>query len=136
MTNFALPLSLGEETGISTTRTISYVPCVRVVALAYNDTVKTISIPAKTVITRQSWVTTSAFAGGDSVSAMSVNLLNGTALMNTLSPSINTRTVIGSQVSAAVYDVSGTIVVSLSAPSTTVFTGGGGRAMIEYITVD
>jgi hypothetical protein len=65
---------------------------------------------------------------------MSIKFSNGTNLMADITASANTRYHESTFVSAAVLDVATTVDATLSALSTTVFTGGGGRAYIEYIT--
>lgn len=131
-TNWTGPLTFGEYDGATDTR--AYVPGRRVVRLSQAAPSATIPIPAKTVVTKTGFVPTSAFTGTDPVSAMNITFANGTLVHNVVTASAATKYHESTTVSAAVYDTAGTMTVTLSALSTTVFTGGGGRAYVEYIT--
>jgi hypothetical protein len=135
-TNFTGPISFGEDTGSPTTDTRGWVSGRRVVLLSQAASLKTIAIPAGTVVTKCGFVPTSAFTGTDPVSAMNITFRNGTIVLGVIPASADTRYHETTIVSGAVFDASANLTVSLSAQSTTVFTGGGGRAFIEYITVE
>lgn len=133
-TNFTGPVSFGEQTGIPTTDTRGYMPGRKVVRLSQASPSATLAIPPKSVVTKTAFVPTSAFTGDDPVSAMVITFANGTQVHNVVTASAATKYHESTTVSAAVYDTGGTMTVTLSALSTTVFTGGGGRAFVEYIT--
>lgn len=135
-TNFAGPVSFGEQTGRDSTDTRAWMPGRRVVLLSQASPSGSITIPAKSVVTKTAFVPTSAFTGTDPVSAMAVTFANGTLVHNVVNVSAETKYHESTTVSAALYDTGGTLTVTLSAISTTVFTGGGGRAYVEYITVE
>lgn len=131
-TNFTNPITQGYSDGATDTR--AYVPSRRVVRLSQSSPSATIPIPAKSVLTKTGFVPTSAFTGTDPVSAMNVTFANGTQVHNIVTASAATKYHESTTVSAAVYDTAGTLTITLSALSTTVFTGGGGRAFVEYLT--
>lgn len=135
-TNFTGPLSFGEQTGIPTTDTRGWVPGRQVKNLSQASPSVTFQIPPKSVVTKNAFVPTSAFMGTDPVSAMNVTFANGTIVHSIVPVSAATRYAESTVVSGAVYDDGGTLTATLSAQSTTVFTGGGGRAYVEYITVE
>ena len=131
-TNFTGPLTFGEYDGATDTR--AYVPGRRVGRLSQASPSTTVPIPARSVVTKTAFVPTSAFTGTDPVSAMNVTFANGTLVHNIITASAATKYHESTTVSAAVYDTAGTLTVTLSALSTTVFTGGGGRFFSEYVT--
>lgn len=134
-TNFSGPLTIGENTGNATTRTLSYVPCRRVIPVSQSSPSATVALPP-CVLTKTAFVPTSAFTGTDPVSAMVVTFAQGTIVHNQITASANTRYHESTFVSGAVYDASANLTVTLSALSTTTFTGGGGRAYIEYLVTE
>jgi hypothetical protein len=129
-TNYTGPVSFGENGGASSLDTRAYMPGRRVVSLSQASPSASIPIPAKSVVTKTGAVPTSAFTGTDPVSAMNVSFSNGTNLMAVVAVSAVGRYAESTLVSGAVFDSAGTIVVTLSAQSTTVFTGGGSRAFV------
>jgi hypothetical protein len=135
-TNHTGPLSFGENTGRPTTDTLAWVPGRRQVNLSQGTPSATLTIPAKSTVTKLAFVPTSAFTGTDPVSAMNITFANGTLVHGIVTASAATRYHESTFVSAADYDAGGTMTITLSALSTTVFTGGGGRAFVEYITVE
>jgi hypothetical protein len=135
-TNFTGPVSFGENPGTANGDLRGYMPGRQVKNLSQASPSVTFAIPAKSVITKTAFVPTSAFTGTDPVSAMNVTFANGTLVHNIVTASAATKYHESTTVSAALYDDGGTLTVTLSALSTTVFTGGGGRAFIEYITVE
>lgn len=136
-TNFSGPITTGEETGNPNTSTINYVPAYRIITLDSTNHTKTIPIPPNSIVTNLAFVVTSAFAGGDAVTAMNVSFTNGASLaMSNFSVSAVSRFSESGAVSAAIYDASGNMTIALSAIGTTVFTGGGGRAMVEFISTE
>lgn len=131
-TNFTGPVTFGDYDGATDTR--AYLPGRRVVRLSQAAPSATVPIPARSVVTKTGFVPTSAFTGTDPVSAMNITFANGTQVHNVVTASAATKYHESTTVSAAVYDTAGTMTITLSALSTTVFTGGGGRAYVEYIT--
>lgn len=131
-TNFTGPVTFGDCNGATDTR--AYMPGRRVVRLSQASPSATVPIPARSVVTKTGFVPTSAFTGTDPVSAMNITFANGTQVHNVVTASAATKYHESTTVSAAVYDTAGTMTITLSALSTTVFTGGGGRAYVEYIT--
>lgn len=131
-TNYTNPVTFGSYDGATDTR--AYMPGRRVVRLSQASPSATIPIPERSVVTKLSFVPTSAFTGTDPVSAMNITFANGTQVLGVVTASAATKYHESTAVSAAVFDTAGTITVTLSALSTTVFTGGGGRAYVEYTT--
>ncbi len=135
-TNFAGPVSFGEKTGNDTTDTRAFLPGRRQILLSQATPSASITIPPLSTIIKLGFVPTSAFTGTDPVSAMNVTFANGSLVHGIVTASAATRYHESTFVSAAeAYDAGGTMTITLSALSTTVFTGGGGRAFVEYITV-
>lgn len=130
--NFTNPITQGSYDGATDTR--AYVPSRRVGRLSQTAPTATVSIPEKSVVTKTGFVPTSAFTGTDPVSAMNITFRNGTLTHNVITASAATKYHESTTVSAAIYDTSATMTITLSALSTTVFTGGGGRFFVEYIT--
>lgn len=135
-TNFTGPLSFGEKTGLATTDTRGWIPGRKILLLDVTIPSASVTIPANSVLTKTSFVPTSAFAGTDPVSAMNVTFANGSIVHNIITASAATKYHESTTVSGAIYDTGGTLTVTLSALSTTTFTGGGGRAFVEYLTID
>lgn len=96
-----------------------------------------IEIPAESTITRLGAVITSALTGSD-VSAAKIQFGDGTDVdqHGVVPVSAATRYNSIANVSSATFDTAGRIVVSMSAENTSVMTGGGGRAFVEYVTHD
>lgn len=135
-TNFTGPVSFGELLDATGADSRAFVPGRRVINLSQASPSGTVRIPPKSVLTKTGFVPTSAFTGTDPVSAMNITFANGTLVHNIVTASAATKYHESTTVSAAVYDDGGTLTVTLSALSTTVFTGGGGRAFVEYITTE
>ena len=135
-TNFTGPVSFGENTGLPTTDTRGWVPGRKVLLLSQATPSGSMTIPPKAVVTKTGFVPTSAFQGTDPVSAMNVTFANGSLVHNVITASAATKYHESTTVSAAIYDDGGVLTVTLSALSTTVFTGGGGRAFVEYIVTE
>ncbi len=133
-THITGPLIIGSNDGVPGLDTRAYVPCRRVLQLDQTIPSASVLIPARSVVTKTGFVPTSAFTGTDPVSAMNITFANGSLVHNIITASANTKYHESTTVSAAIYDTAATCTVTLSALSTTVFTGGGGRAYIEYIT--
>lgn len=133
-TNFEGPLSIGSKTGAPTTDTTSFVPAVKQAIVSQGDPEVDVTVPSGTV-RKLGFVPTSAFTGGDSVTAMNVTFSNGTVVLGVLQVSAATRYVETTTVSGAVLDSDTSITVAISAAATTTFTGGGGRALIEVVKV-
>lgn len=134
-TNFNGPITIGEKTGNVTTQTYAYVPASMIIEMGVGNSTVTVPMPPDSILTGLAFVHTSAFTGTDAVSAMNVTFTTGTVQMAQFSVSAGTVTKYSrsTNVSGAVFDTSGNVTIAISAVSTTVFTGGGGRAMIEYI---
>lgn len=96
-----------------------------------------IEIPAESTVTRLGAVVTSALTGSD-VSAAKIQFGDGTDIdqHGVVPVSAATRYNSIANVSSATFDTPGRIVVSMSAENTSVMTGGGGRAFVEYVTND
>jgi hypothetical protein len=135
-TNFTGPVSFGENSGTANGDLRGFVPGRKVALLSQSSPSASVPIPPRSVVTKTGFVPTSAFTGTDPVSAMNVTFANGTLVHNIVTASAATKYHESTTVSAALYDDGGTMTITLSALSTTVFTGGGGRAFIEYITVE
>lgn len=135
-TNFTGPITFGEVTGVATTDTRGYVPGIKIIQLSQGSPRANVTLPANTVVTKLGFVPTSAFTGDDPVSAMTITFAYGTNVLGIVTASAATRYHQQAVVSGAVLDASTVVSAALSALSTTVFTGGGGRAFIEYITRD
>lgn len=135
-TNWEGPLSFGKVLDENSKDTRGFVPGRQVKTLSQAAPSTTFTIPPKSVVTKNAFVPTSAFTGTDPVSAMNVTFANGTVVHSIVPVSAATRYAESTFVSGALYDTGGTLTVTLSAQSTTVFTGGGGRAYVEYITVE
>lgn len=133
-THFDGPLIIGSNPGAPGLDTRSYIPCRRVMTLDQTAPSASILIPARSVITKTGFVPTSAFTGTDPVSAMNITFANGSLVHNIITASAATKYHESTTVSAAIYDTASTCTATLSALSTTTFTGGGGRAYVEYIT--
>lgn len=135
-TNFSGPITIGDRTGVPATDTRGYVSGRRIALLSQASPSVTIPIPAKSVVSKCAFVPTSAFTGTDPVSAMNITFAAGSVVLAIVPASANTTYHETTRVSGAVFDASANITITLSAQSTTVFTGGGGRAYVEYITVE
>ena len=135
-TNFTGPITHGEVTGNPETDTRGYVPGIKIIQLSQGSPRGNVTLPAKTVVTKLGFVPTSAFTGDDPVSAMTITFAAGTVTLGIVTASAATKYHQMAVVSGAVLDASTVVSAALSALSTTVFTGGGGRAFIEYITRD
>lgn len=133
-THFDGPIILGSNQGVPGLDTRAYVPGRRVLLLDQTIPSASILIPARSVITKTAFVPTSAFTGTDPVSAMNITFANGSLVHNVVTASAATKYHESTTVSAAIYDTAATLTVTLSALSTTVFTAGGGRAYVEYLT--
>lgn len=136
-TNWEGPLSIGNETGVAATDTRGFVKAAKVVSVGAGDGRKIVTLPTNSVVTGLGFIPTSAFTGGDSVTALTVSFGNSADANQlgvvTVSAATRYTEVLGGFVSAANFDSGGTIVVVISAVSTTTFTGGGGRAFIEFV---
>ena len=135
-TNYSGPITFGEVTGIAATDTRGYVPGIKIIQLSQAAPRANITLPANTVVTKLGFVPTSAFTGDDPVSAMTITFATGTIVLGIVTASAATRYHQQAVVSGAIFDTAAVVSAALSALSTTVFTGGGGRAFIEYITRD
>lgn len=142
-TTFRGPVKIGDApVGNPQLETVGYVRLSKVVPLT-SGTRTIISFPANTLITACKAVVTSAFSGVDTAaSAMNVNF--GTSADPTGYGVINVSgngTGAGAMgslavVSGAILDAGGTMILTLSAASTTTFTAGGVRALVDYIVTE
>src|SRR3990167_10490414 len=139
-TNFTGPITTGSQTGVPTTDTRGYVSVIKAVSLSQAAPRQIITIPGGTTLTMLEAIQTSAFTGDDPVSAMSVNF--GTSADATkfgaiqVSALVQIRQVVNVSAPTDFDTASGTIVLTLSAVSTTIFTGGGVRAFVHFLTVE
>lgn len=142
MTTFQTPIKgigFQGDTGNTQTETSGYIACFKQVVLSQAAPRAIVTIPKNSTLLKLSAVQSSAFTGTDPVSAMNVNFGNsadatryGTVVVSAL---VQLRE--SSLVSAATdFDADATIVVTLSALSTTTFTAGGVRAFIHYLTTE
>jgi hypothetical protein len=141
MTTFQTPLkTVGADgiTGNSQTETTGYVHASKVVSLGGGAAAPRaiVTLPPFSTLTGLRAVPTSAFASD--VSAVNVNWGNSAQATRY---GIIAVSALGALRSAAVsgavdFDAGGTIVITASAVSTSVFTAGGVRAFIEYITTE
>jgi hypothetical protein len=140
MTTFQSPLKTigaGGDTGNSQTETSGFVHSVKQVSLtgAAVSPRAIITIPPFSTLTGLSAIATSAFAAD--VSAVNINW--GTSAQPARYGVISVSAlgaIRAAGVSAATdFDAGGTIVITGSAVSTAVFTTGGARVFVEYLTV-
>ena len=130
---FLGPMMIGiADRAVAATNTAGYVPAVRVGTLSQAAPSLTLRVPP-CVVTKLGFVPTSAFTGDDPVSAMVVTFADGTKVLGIVTASAASRYHQNTVVSAAVFDVTADLTITLSALSTTVFTGGGGRAFVEIL---
>ncbi len=130
---FEGPLLLGiADRAVAATNTAGYIPAVRIGTVSQAAPSLTMRIPP-CVVTKLGFVPTSAFTGTDPVSAMNVTFSNGSIVLGIVTASAATKYHQMAVVSGAVFDVTADLTVTLSALSTTVFTGGGGRCFVEFI---
>jgi len=127
------PIQIGiADRADITTNTAGYVPAIRIGTVNFTSPSLAVRIPP-CVITKLGFVPTSAFTGTDPVSAMNITFSNGDITLGVVTASAATRYHQQAVVSGAVIDVTANLTITLSALSTTVFTGGGGRAFVEFI---
>jgi len=140
MTTFQTPLKTqgaSGDTGNSQTETSAFVRGTKVLSLGSSNSRQIVTLPPFSTLTSLGACVTSAGAPADPVSAFSVSFGNSgqaarygviavSALGQLRSPTVSASTD---------FDAGSTIVVTLSAVSTTTFTAGGVRAFIEYVTV-
>lgn len=141
MTTFQAPLkTVGPDgiTGNPQTETTAYITVCDVMSLggAAVSPRAIMTIPPNSTLMRLGAMATSAFAAD--VSAVNVNWGNSAQPARYGVISVSALGAFrASLVSAGTdFDAGGTIVVTGSAVSTAVFTTGGFRAFIEYVTVD
>jgi len=141
MTTFQTPLKTqgaGGDTGNSQTETSGFVDAHKTVSLgATGGAVKRaiVTLPPFSTLRGLTAIPTSAFAAD--VSAVNVNWGNSADATHY---GVIAVSAVGALRSAAVsagteFDAGGTIVITVSAVSTTTFTAGGVRAFITYTTV-
>lgn len=94
-------------------------------------------IPPESTLTKLGAIITSALTGSD-VSAAKIQFGDGTDVdqHGVVPVSAATRYNSTGNISAAQFDSGGLVVISMSAENTSVVTGGGGRAFVEYVTHD
>lgn len=141
MTTFNVPLKTqgtGGNTGNSQTETSGFVSARKVVSLgATGGNVRRaiITLPPFSSLLTAGGFSTSAFAAD--VSAAFINFGNsadathyGVIAVSAVGQLRNATVSAGGE-----FDSGGTIVVTVSAVSTTTFTAGGVRAFVEYLTI-
>lgn len=140
MTHFTAPLIViapGDPTGNAQTNGAGYVLATKIRSMGSGTTSRmVVTIPPYSTLKQLSAVPTSAFASD--VSAVNVSFGNSADATHygviAVSAVGNLRL---APVSAATeFDAGGTIVITVSAVSTTTFTTGGVRAFISFVTVD
>lgn len=139
MTKFTTPLKTvgpGGDTGNSQTQTIGYVNSTKVLSLGVLNKRQIITLPPFSSPVSLYAFPTSAFEAD--VSAMLVNFGNSADATHYGVIAVSALGQLrAAPVSAAgEFDAGGTIVVTVSAVSTTTFTQGGVRAFVEYTTVE
>lgn len=146
MTTFQTPLKTAGaqgDTGNSQTESSGYVKTTKVLSLGSGNSRQIVSIPEKSTLVGLGAIPTSAFDAD--VSAAVVNFGNSAQATRYGAIAVSA---VGAYRAAAVsagtdFDTYGavaanpfnSIVVTVSAVSTTTFTNGGVRAFIEYVTV-
>ncbi len=143
MTGFTAPLKIlgpGDPTGNPQTNASGFVPAYKQVSLGggLGETRKIVTIPPQSTLVGLSFTLTSAFAGDTAATAMAVQFgtsadPTGIGVFNVSGGAPNRWAFPTS--GAAAFDTGGTIVLNLSALSTTTYTGGG-RLFVEYVTVE
>lgn len=146
MTTFQVPLrtvGVGGLTGNSQTDTSGYVHASKVVSIGATGTLGTraiVTLPSFSTLTGLRAIPTSAFAAD--VSAVTVNWGNsadathyGAIAVSALGALRSAAVSAGTEFDNAGASPFNTIVITVSAVSTTTFTAGGVRAFVEYITV-
>lgn len=143
MTTFQTPLKTqgaGGDTGNSQTETSGFVHSSKVISLGATGTAikrAVVSIPPFSTLTGLRAIPTSAFVVNSDVSALNVSWGNSADATHY---GIIAVSALGALRTASVsagteFDNGGTVVVVVSAVSTTTFNVGGVRAFIEYVTV-
>lgn len=140
MTTFTTPLKsqgTAGDTGNSQTETSGYVNANKTLSLGVSNTRQIVSIPPFSTLIALRACVTSAGAPVDPVSAFNVSFGNSGQAGRYGVVGVSAVGRIGSAIVSAStdFDAGGTIVVVVSAVSTTTFTAGGVRAFIEYATV-
>lgn len=144
MTGFTAPLKVlgpGDPTGNPQTEASGFVLATKQVAVggALGQTRKIVTIPPQSTLLGLGFTLTSAFGGVDTAaSAMVVSFGTsadpaGIGVFN-VSAGVANRWAFPTS-GAASFDTGGTVVLNLSALSTTTYTGGG-RMFVEYVTVE
>lgn len=141
MTTFQTPLKTqgaGGDTGNSQTETSGFIAARKVVSLgATGGNVRRVivTLPPFSTITGLEAVTTSAYAAdvsaalvnwGNSADATHYGVIAVSALGQVRSATVS---------AATEFDAGGTVIITVSAVTTTTFTVGGVRAFINYTTV-
>lgn len=143
MTGFTAPLKVlgpGDPTGNPQTNASGFVLATKQASLggALGETRKIVTIPPQSTLLGLGFTLTSAFAAETAASAMVVQF--GTSADPTGIGGFNVSAGAANRWAfptsgAASFDSGGTIVLNLSALSTTTHTGGG-RLFVEYVTVE
>lgn len=143
MTNWTNSLTVGENTGNSQTDTRGYVKLIKQVSVGGGSGAAgvlraIVTLPPKTTILALGAVNTSAPAGVADVTALKYSFGTSGDVdqlgLIVCSAASNLRYIVPVSGSTD-FDDGGTVIISVSAENTSVFTGGGGRAFIEYLTV-
>lgn len=141
MTTFQTPIKgrgASGDTGLPQTDTTGYTSLFKVVPLGVGAASRQIvSLPANATLLRAGGATTSAFAAD--VSACNINFGNSADATHygVISVSAIGQVRNATVSAAAEFDAAGgTIIITLSAVSTTTFTVGGARAFIEYVVTE
>jgi len=146
MTTFQNPLKtrgVGGDTGLPATDTTSYVTQAKIVSLGGGATAprQIITIPSNSTLLRMGGVVTSALAAD--VSAVNISFGNsadathyGIIAVSALGQVRTTTVSAATEFDNVTVSPFNTIVIVVSAVSTTTFTAGGVRAFVEYVTTE
>jgi hypothetical protein len=139
ITTFSGPIRTGEDVGSEVLSTTAFVHVTKVVRLSQAEPRKIITLPANSCIFELKSVLVSAITGTDPASALSVNFGTssqptyfGTVAVSALQQ-LRGVAVSGSGFLPSLFSNGGTMVLTVSAISTTVFTGGAAQAFVTYI---
>lgn len=137
-TTFKGPIRTGLNTGNPQTNTLGFLGATKVCNTGFGADRVVVTLPPGANLVGLGASPVSAFTGTDPVSAMSVKFGNSA---DATRYGIITVSALGNYRESAVsasndFDNGGTIVVTISALSTTSFTGGGTRNFIRYVQTE
>jgi hypothetical protein len=142
MTTFQTPLKTygaGGDTGNPQTESSGFVPAKKYISLGStggNARRAVVTIPPLSTLTSLQAVATSAFAADVSAAIVSWgNSADATRYGSIAVSAVGQLRSVTGVSGCTDFDAGGTIVITVSAVSTTTFTTGGVRAMLQYTTV-